>query len=409
MKSLPRLCVGPGLTRARAWLFRRRPTGQPGPGSRPGRRRGWGGYWKDNSLLQFLLRALALLMLAISVPAMAAKRDCQPTGPCTHPLPVRIVVVTMFEVGQDSGDAPGEFQFWKERRHLDMRIPFPQGFHDLWYNPRTQILGVVTGMGSIRATDTLMALGLDQRLDLRKAYVLVAGIAGIDPEDASIGSAAWAHYLVDGDLAHEIDAREMPGTWSSGYFPLDSQGPDDPAPRNPAAGEMFELNPRLTDWAYRLTRDMPLGDSPEIAASRARYQGYPNAQKPPFVLVGDNLAAMTFWHGKLMNAWANEWVRGWTAGKGHFVTSAMEDTGTMQAIEFLTRTGRIDRNRVMVLRAGSNYTLPPPGITAADNLLHENKGYSGMLASLESLYTVGSKVIDTLLADWPRYAKAPPQ
>ncbi|MEI5604644.1 hypothetical protein, partial [Streptomyces brasiliscabiei] len=78
--------------------------------------------------------------------------------------------------------------------------------------------------------------GLDQRLDLRKAYVLVAGIAGIDPEDASIGSAAWAHYLVDGDLAHEIDAREMPGTWSSGYFPLDSQGPDDPGPRNPAAG-----------------------------------------------------------------------------------------------------------------------------------------------------------------------------
>ena len=36
-------------------------------------------------------------------------------------------------------------------------------------------------------------------------------------------------------------------------------------------------------------------------------------------------------------------------------------------------------------------------------------GGSGMRASLEALYTVGSKVVDTLLADWPRYAKAPPK
>ena len=38
-------------------------------------------------------------------------------------------------------------------------------------------------------------------------------IAGIDPEDASIGSVAWSSYLVDGDLGHEIDAREMPEDW----------------------------------------------------------------------------------------------------------------------------------------------------------------------------------------------------
>ena len=35
-----------------------------------------------------------------------------------------------------------------------------------------------------------MALGMDPRFDFSDAYWLVAGIAGIDPEDASIGSAA---------------------------------------------------------------------------------------------------------------------------------------------------------------------------------------------------------------------------
>jgi len=35
------------------------------------------------------------------------------------PIPVKVVVVTMFERGEDTGDQPGEFQFWVEREHLD--------------------------------------------------------------------------------------------------------------------------------------------------------------------------------------------------------------------------------------------------------------------------------------------------
>src|SRR5882724_10045334 len=67
--------------------------------------------------------------LAPASPIAAARDEpCVPGGPCAHPLPVRIVIVTMFEIGKDSGDAPGEFQLWKERRHLDTRIPFPQSY-----------------------------------------------------------------------------------------------------------------------------------------------------------------------------------------------------------------------------------------------------------------------------------------
>jgi purine nucleoside permease len=62
----------------------------------------------------------------------------------------------------------------------------------------------------------------------------------------------------------------------------------------------------------------------------------------------------------------------------------------------------------MVLRAGSNYTMQPPGVGAAENLLRENDGYAGMEASLESLYLVGSVVIDELLANWDTYAETIP-
>lgn len=348
------------------------------------------------------LSATSLEASATTLRPPSAAADCQPGGACTKPLPVRVVVVSMFEIGEDTGDAPGEFQLWKERRKLDTRIAFPHSHHDLYYNPDSQILGIVTGMGTAKSTAAIMALGLDQRFDLTHAYWLVAGIAGIDPAVAPIGSAAWAHYVVDGDLNHEIDAREMPKDWPTGYFALDTKFPYDPK-RAPAKGEVFEANPKLRDWAYELTKDLKLPNPPENAEENKRFIDYPNAQKPPFVLKGDTLSSMTFFHGKLLNEWAGRWVDYWSDGKGLYATSAMEDTGTMQALTYLDAIGRVDVARAMVLRAGSNYTIQPLGMSAAEHLLAENEGYSGMRASLESLYLVGSKVIDELLSNWGRY------
>ncbi len=323
------------------------------------------------------------------------------------PVPVRVVVVTMFERGADEGDEPGEFQFWKERRNLDQRFAFPHSHHDLYYNADSQILGMVTGVGTAKSATATMALGLDPRFDLSQAYWLVAGIAGIDPEDASVGSAVWSAYLVDGDLGYEIDAREIPEDWDFGFFARRTRFPFDPDRPEPR-GEMFLINESLRDWAFELTKDLELPDSPELAAHRSLYVEHPNARRPPFVTRGGHIAAMTFWHGALMNDWANAYVRYWSDGETDFVTSAMEDTGTYQAITYLHEAGRVDKNRFLVLRTGSNHTMPPPGISAADNLLRENEGYSGMRASLEALYIVGGAVIDELLSDWPRYAAAVP-
>lgn len=328
--------------------------------------------------------------------------ECEPGTPCSSPLPVKAVLVTMFEIGEDEGDKPAEFQLWKERRPFDMRIPFPHSHHDLYYDEESQTLAMVTGIGTARSAAATMAVGLDPRFDLSKAYWLVAGIAGIDPEDASIGSAVWSAYLVDGDLSHEIDAREKPEDWPTGYFPRYTSMPYDPDKPEPT-GEMYHINEPLRDWAFELTKDLELPDLEGLAEAREAYTGYEMAQKPPFVLKGGHLAAMTFWHGELMNEWANDWVDYWTEGKSEFVTSAMEETGTYQSIVYLDTIGKVDKDRFMVLRAGSNYTMQPPGKTAAENLLGESEGYAGMLASLESLYLVGGTVLDEITGNWDVY------
>ena len=170
-----------------------------------------------------------------------------------QPIEVKVVIVTMFEFGDDTGDTPGEFQHWRERHGLSKRFAFPQSHHDIFMNEETGVLGIVTGMGTSRSSSAVMALGLDPRFDFSKSYWLVAGISGGDPQDVSIGSAVWAEYLVDGDYAHQIDAREMPEDWPTGYFPLFSKGPYDPN-RPKAQSEVFRLNPKLAEWAYQLSK-----------------------------------------------------------------------------------------------------------------------------------------------------------
>lgn len=312
----------------------------------------------------------------------------------------------MFESGEDEGDRPGEFQYWVERTPLPEVIPFPQGYRNLRYHPEKGVLGIVTGVGNSKAAASIMALGMDERFDLTKAYWLVAGISGVDPEDAPTASAAWAEWIIDGDLSHEIDAREIPEDWETGYIPLRLISPyQEPVPEN-NEGVLVHLNPDMVEWAYQLTKDTELPDNEEITAMRQQYVNYSNAQQKPFVLKGDQLSASTYWHGKLLNKWANDWVKYWTKGQGNFVTSAMEDTGTYQALSFLHNAGKVDKNRLLVLRTASNFTMQYDGITAAESLAGEKltgKGYSAYIPSLESAYRVGSKVVNALLGDWETY------
>jgi purine nucleoside permease len=314
--------------------------------------------------------------------------------------------VTMFERGADQGDQPGELQYWVERNHLDRVIPFPQGFHDLRMN-NDGVLAVLTGVGTAKSTAAIMALGMDPRFDLTKAYWLVAGIAGINPARGSLGSAAWAEWVVDGDLAREIDAREIPSNWKTGYLPLRGSVPYQ-QPLDSGEGEVYRLDPGLVDWAFHLTAHVALDDSDSMRTARNQYASA-NAKRPPFVMKGDTLSAGTFWHGKLLDAWANDWVQYQTHGKGSFVTTAMEDTGSLQSLTLLAKAGRADLNRVLVLRTASNYDQPPPKVTAAENLARTNIGkYSAYLPALEAAWRVGNTVVGNLLANWPKYRDTTP-
>jgi purine nucleoside permease len=319
------------------------------------------------------------------------------------PIDIKVVVVTMFERGADTGDQPGELQRWVERESLDRVHPFPQGWRDVRTNG-DGVLAVCTGVGTAKAAASVMALGLDPRFDLRRAYWVVAGIAGIDPEDGSLGSAAWAEWVVDGDLAHEIDAREAPPDWPTGYVPLRKTTPFELPLREPNEGEFYRLEPALVDWAYRLTKDVKLDDTDGMRDQRARYGSRPAALLPPRVMKGDTLSGSTFWHGRRMSEWANGWVKYHTGGNGNYVTTAMEDTGTLQSLTFLHAMGRVDKRRVLILRTASNFDQQRDGITAAESLAETKIGsYVAYLPAVDAAHRVASVVVRELVRGWKTY------
>lgn len=354
-----------------------------------------------------MIRAVAL-RLCLLLSACAALRGADK-------IPIKVIVLAGFEVGEDTGDAPGEFQLWYEREHLTGKIALGAGAHALCYNKD----GLYATVGSntrdkdltpIRETELVMAICLDPRFDLSKTYWIVDGIAGIDPKFGSIGSAVWAENVVDGDAMREVDDRQTPPGWPYGLFAIGTKEPN-ALPR--VGGENggwggaglaysmnFPLNAKLARWAWSVSKDVTLVDSPALAAWRGRYSGFPNAQVPPKVMIGDALGSVRYWHGEARTQWARDWVKLWTNHKGTFATTSMEAQCYAGTLTRMAEAGYLDLSRVMVLRTAANYCLPPPGQSIMTTIGDESLGTD---ASIEAAYRTGAAVAHELLAHWDKY------
>jgi purine nucleoside permease len=327
----------------------------------------------------------------------------------------KVVIVSYFEVGEDTGDRPGELQFWVERDHLDRKVDVPGMTRAVRMNADGTEVAVAVGPGNIKPGVNLMALGSDPRFDLRGAHWLLNGIAGIAPQDGTIGDAVWTDFVINGDLAKEIDPREAPESWPDGFMSLDGVAQKDAKggagweddvrtwagtdAHSNRRGNVIRMNTALEQWALNLTRDTKLPEDAPMRALRLRYAGFAGTARGPEVTAGANLATEIFWHGARMDAWAHRWVEFETDGVAHLGTTAMNDTGSMLALQALTAQGKADWNRALLLRTASNFDMPPKGTTAAEGLSSEQHGaYTAYLPALEAAYAVGHRVVAAWMA-----------
>jgi purine nucleoside permease len=347
---------------------------------------------------------LVLLTVLATSPVTGLRAPGTPAGAPAVIAP-KVLTVTMFQTGDPLAGGSGEASVWVEKDTLDQVVPIPGSYSPLYCNAGFDHCLVITGVLASNAAATMMAVGLSERVDLSRTYVMVAGIGGGPPEKITIGAAAWADWIVSGDLVTELDAREMPADWE---YPKASLG----CARQWCADgfrtgtEVFQLDPDMTEWAYRLSKDVPLEDDP---AARAYAQKYPEAvaRGAPFVTTCAIVGVNDFVHGTLMSDWMTWWVSQWTAGKGEYCMSADEEGGIFTALQRLAEAKRVDMRRVMVLRVASDIDQQYPGQTAGAPLadsLDTTFGYVG----LENIYRVGSPVVREILGNWERWRDGPP-
>lgn len=337
-------------------------------------------------------------------PALTAATAPAPAALVTTPAPreVKVLILSMFEP---------EAQPWIEPFQLTEAVPVPGLLpdHPALRCNRDGVCLLVLGMGHANAAASTLAVALDPRFDLRRTYFLVAGIAGMDPAMGTTGSAAWARWLVDFGIAHEIDAREMPKGWATGYHGIMTKGPGE-KPKFDYKTEAFRLDEALLQAALRLSRGVTLADSAEARAYRARYRKAP-ANQPPMVIQCDTLGGDTWWHGHKLGEHARAWTKLLTDGQGRYCTTQQEDNATYNALARAEAAGRVDLKRLAVLRTGSNFDRPYPGQSAHASLLasHGGEGGSGGFGpATQNLERVGGALVRDIVARWPAWREGVP-
>ena len=263
---------------------------------------------------------------------------------------------------------------------------------------------VSTGMGHANSAASLAALAFGGVFDLRAAYVLVCGIAGVDPLQGTLGSAAWARYAVSFALSWELDAREMPAAWSTGYLGVNTASPaDKPAPLY--GTEVYRLNETMLQAALALSSNATLADSDGAITYRSNYTGI--AAMPPSVIQCDSLSADTWWAGAALSDRARAWAKLMTDGGATYCMAQQEDNAALEVLTRAHAAGLADFARVALLRTGSDFDRPPPGGSAAANLL----GYAaqgGLEPALENLVRAGAPLVDAIVTGWSEWRDGVP-
>jgi purine nucleoside permease len=329
------------------------------------------------------------LLLTLMLTSMCISRSMAAAD--ATPLAVKVLIVNMFSV---------EAAPWLEalRPSREIRVAGLSSDYPLVKCNADAVCEVTTGMGHANAAASMMAVLYSGAFDLRETYFIVAGIAGIDPKRGTIGSAAWARYVVDSGIAHEIDAREMPRGWQDGFFGILTDGPAE-VPHFDYRTEEFTLNEALMQRAIAMSQSAVLEDSGDLRDYRRHYPQAP-ANRSPSVIQCDTLSGDTWWSGNHLGEYARRWTRLLTGGKGVYCTSQQEDNATLNVLTRGTKSGLVDFNRVAVLRSGSDFDRPYPHQGVLESMRAQRALPGAARVSAANLVHAGMPLVDSIVRHW---------
>ncbi|KAF3911347.1 hypothetical protein ABW21_db0209167 [Orbilia brochopaga] len=265
---------------------------------------------------------------------------------------------------------------------------------------------VVIGQAVINAGTTMLAMAHSDQFDIRKSYVMMAGIAGGSPDTTSTGSVTFARYAVQGDIQYEL-ATPPPGWKStSGYFPMGSTGPGQ-YQGFIYGTEVYEVNAALRHRAATVARKAvsKFHDNADARAYRKRYT-QAAARQAPNVQECDTLTTNLYWHGAGIAGPMGVYYKTMTNGTGVYCSTESEDSGWLAGLFRASIVGRADFTRAIIIRSVTNYDRAPPCINNNDcvndyeSIFGTKQGVGSYADGLNNLYLAGREVVDDIVKNW---------
>jgi purine nucleoside permease len=292
---------------------------------------------------------------------------------------------------------PGETKPWLENEALPLKITLPgltKANPDLACS-EAGLCVVTTGMGYANAASSITSLVFGGRFDLTTTYFIIAGIAGVDPREGTLGSVHWARFAADAGLLYEIDADGAPPGWNAGLHAFD----------NGHGNIAYRLNEDLLQAAYGLSKNVELVDDDAAKAYRAKYPESA-AAAPTNVTICDTISSDTWWFGARLAAAMIAHAKDVAGDEAKPCTTQQEDNATLTALKRGADAGLVDFNRIAVLRAASDFDREPPGETAAVSILARTGGYP---IAVTNAYRAASALAHAIAANWETWKAGPPK
>ncbi|CAN9197442.1 unnamed protein product [Alternaria alternata] len=311
----------------------------------------------------------------------------------------RVFVLAMFDKEAEnwlSDDSPIKFE-------RSFTLPgLSKGYDKVYCTRDETICLAIMGTCLVNAALTIAALTTSTILDLSKSYFLLSGIAGVNPRIATIGSVAMAKFAVQVDTQLEIDARQIPSSWRSGYIPMGAETPNG-FPQQVHGSEIFELNTNLRDEALAFAQVAKLEDAEIAKKERILFHNstdgiYHAATLDPTITSGDVTSSNMFFHGRLLCEAMSDTVKIYTSGKGEYTMTAQEDTAILAGLLRAAIQKRVDFSRIILMRSGSNFDRSHEQSEDASLPLVLQDGLTDL--ATRNLYLAGVTVVNGISNGW---------
>ncbi|KAH8652258.1 purine nucleoside permease [Xylariales sp. PMI_506] len=264
-----------------------------------------------------------------------------------------------------------------------------------------EICQVTAGESEINAAASISSLVLSSDFDLTSTYFLLNGIAGVNPKLGTLGTVAVAKFSVQIGLQYEVDAREMPDNFTTGYVAYGNSMPNQ-FPTEYYGTEVMEVNEALRDLAFSFASNANLSDATAAAEYRAKYASsdlYAAGAAAPGVVKCDTATSDVYFTGNLLSEAFENTTMIWTnQTEMTYCMTAQEDSAVLQSLMRAALAGLVDFSRAILVRTASDFDRPPPDVSAYQHFFVNSQG--GFEIAVENIYNAGIEIVKGILGSW---------